>query len=164
MFKVDATDLRWLENMDEQNDLCLHGKAVAIIGDETLEYDATVSSTALYLLKSLTENHVIYHDNPMLPCCGHSMYANEKLNNVDIVGCSNGIDWSITHTSEGIEVVTDAGNKTVIGLEDYKKNVYSFVDMIEDYYNKSLPKTLPDDKVDRDGYIAFWNEWRRRRL
>ena len=25
------------------------------------------------------------------------------------------------------------------------------------------PKELPENEIDRSGYIAFWNEWRRRR-
>ena len=40
------------------------------IGNEVLEREATVSATVLYFLKTLTEDHLIYEDNPMLPCCG----------------------------------------------------------------------------------------------
>lgn len=39
-----------------------HAHAVARIGDETLEYEATVSATALYLLKSLREDHQAYEE------------------------------------------------------------------------------------------------------
>ncbi|HLR35254.1 MAG TPA: hypothetical protein VK071_08020 [Tissierellales bacterium] len=34
--------------------------------------------------------------------------------------------------------------------------------MVEDYYKKSSNKILPEDEFERDGYIAFWNEWNRR--
>ena len=51
MFSIDVTDLHWLKDVPEKEDLCLHGHAVAKIGEEVFEYDATVSSTALYLLK-----------------------------------------------------------------------------------------------------------------
>ena len=34
---------------------------------EKFHIDATVSATALYLLKTLTEEHIIYEDNQMLP-------------------------------------------------------------------------------------------------
>lgn len=31
----------------------------------------------------------------MLPCCGFFYIPNEKLDNATILGCPNGIDWSI---------------------------------------------------------------------
>lgn len=34
---------------------------------EKFHIDATVSATALYLLTTLTEEHIIYEDNQMLP-------------------------------------------------------------------------------------------------
>ena len=64
MFSITAYNLHWMEGIDPTEDLCLHGNAKAIIGHEILEYDdATVSSTALYLLKSLKEDHKIYESN-----------------------------------------------------------------------------------------------------
>jgi len=163
MFEINVTNLAWLENVNEETDLCLHGKAVAKIGDETFEYDATVSATALYLLKSLTEDHVIHHTNQMLPCCGFSIYANQNMDNVDICGCPNGVDWSVIHVGSDVKITTASGKETMVRLDEYRKSVYSFVDKIEEYYTKSTPKVLPKDKVDREGYIAFWNEWHRHR-
>ncbi len=47
MFSISVSDFHWMEEVDPAEDLCLHGKAKAIIGDEVLVYDnATVSSTA----------------------------------------------------------------------------------------------------------------------
>ena len=64
MFSISVSNLHWMEEVDSIEDLCLHGNAKAIIGHEVLEYDdATVSSTALYLLKSLKEDHKIYESN-----------------------------------------------------------------------------------------------------
>jgi len=163
MFEINATNLTWLENVDEETDLCLHGKAVAKIGDEIFEDDATVSATALYLLKSLTEDHLIHKGNQMLPCCGFSIYANEDKTAVDICGCPNGTDWSIIHVGDDVKIITDSGQETIIGLDEYKISVYSFADKIKEYYEKSTPKVLPKDKVDREGYIVFWNEWHWRR-
>ena len=68
-FLVDVTDLYWIDgSADNADDLCLHGHAIVYIGNERLEFDATVSATALYLLKTLTEEHIIHEDNQMLPC------------------------------------------------------------------------------------------------
>lgn len=58
--------------------------------------------------KDNSENHIIYTDNQMLPCCGHFMIPNETLDNVTISGCPNGIDWSVIHD----------GNSVILELED----------------------------------------------
>lgn len=164
MFKIDVNDLSWLcATEDTSKDLCLHGNVVAYIGEKKLEYEATVSATALYLLKSLTENHLIYEDNQMLPCCGFTLIADDKLENVVISGCPNGIDWSIIHEKKNVRLILDDGVQTLIPIREYKKEVLQFVDKIEQFYESSKPKKLPEDEFERNGYIAFWNEWKRRK-
>lgn len=163
IFKISADDLHWLEGSDEREDLCLHGHAVAIIGNETLEYDCAVSATALYLLKTLTENHEIDKDNQILPCCGFSIIADESLSNVTIIGCPNGIDWSVFHEEDNIKIILRNGHEEIIPLNDYKKEVFEFADIIENFYQTSLPKILPKNEYDRNGYLTFWKEWHRRR-
>ncbi len=164
-FSINADDLCWIGgDKDDPEDLCLHGHAVAVIGDRKLEYDATVSATVLYLLKSLTEDHIINQDNQMLPCCGFS-YApiDSKWKNIWIVGCPNGIDWSVIHEGDSVRLVLDDGTEEVIPMDEYRKEVFRFADEIEDFYHSCSPKVLPEDDYDRNGYIAFWNEWHRRR-
>ena len=164
-FSIDADNLSWINgSKDDPEDLCLHGHAAATIGDRKFEYDAAVSAAALYLLKTIEENHIIHQDNQMLPCCGFFIVANEALDNVVIIGCPNGIDWSVLHNSDGfVTLVTDDGTEEVIPLADYKAEVYKFADKIESFYSSCSPKILPKDPFDRNGYIAFWNEWHRRR-
>ena len=88
IFKIDVEDLGWINGVDDDpNDLCLHGHAVVYIGERRLEYDATVSATALYLLKSLTEDHIINEDIQILPCCGFFYIPDKSLDNVVISGC-----------------------------------------------------------------------------
>ena len=54
-FSIEAKKLGWSNGRrDEPEDLCLHGTAIAYIGDVKLEYEATVSATALYLGLSLS--------------------------------------------------------------------------------------------------------------
>ena len=163
MFSIDAVNLHWLEGAKEEVDLCLHGKAIAQIGDEHFEYDATVSSTALYLLKSLTEDHVMGQSNRILPCCGFSMFANEDLSSVEICGCNNGIDWSVLHEKDSVVLVTESGNRVEISTDEYRQTVFAFADKLENFYKSATPKVLPTDEFDRNGYIAFWNEWTARR-
>ena len=161
MFSISVSNLHWMEGVDSTEDLCLHGNAKAIIGHEVLEYDdATVSSTALYLLKSLKEDHKIYESNQMLPCCGFFMIANEELSKVDICGCPNGVDWSVLHENGNVVLVTEAGERTEILFEEYKTTVFAFADQVEAFYNAAANKKLPEGEFDRNGYIAFWNEWK----
>ena len=164
IFKIDADDLGWVKGAeDDPNDLCLHGHAVAYIGERRLEYHATVSATALYLLKSLTEDHIIYEDNQILPCCGFFYIPNKSLDNVVISGCPNGIDWTIKH-EDGCVVLTLAdGTEERVSMEEYKGEVLKFADKIEDFYNRCKPKVISSDEFYGDGYTAFWNEWHRRR-
>ena len=163
-FQIDTTDLYWIDgSMDNPEDLCLHGHAIAYIGEEKLEYDCTVSATALYLLKTLTEDHIIHEDNQMIPCCGHFYVPDAKLENVTISGCGNGIDWTVKHSGKDVVLTLENGRKEIIPLEEYKQEVYRFVDKIEEFYKLCSPKKLPEDSFSCDGYIAFWNEWHRRR-
>lgn len=99
----------------------------------------------------------------MLPCCGFFLIADEKLENVCISGCLNGIDWSVIHDGENVRLILEDGSATVVSLSEYKKEVYKFADKVEAFYKSSEPRELPKDEFDRNGYIAFWNEWYRRR-
>ncbi len=164
MFCIDVSNLHWLEGVNETEDLCLHGTAVVTIGEEHFEYHATVSSTALYLLKSLSEDHKIHESNQMLPCCGFFMIANETLSKVEILGCPNGIDWSVLHENGEIVLITEAGNITKLSPDEYQRTVFSFVDKIEAFYKQSAPKKTPKDEFEKNGYIAFWNEWKEIRM
>lgn len=165
MFSISVSNLHWLgEGSEQAEDLCLHGDAVVHIGDECFEYSATVSSTALYLLKSLTEDHITRKGTQkMLPCCGFNMFADESLSTVDILGCDNGIDWSVIHKNDYVILITHSEKETRIPLDEYKQIVFAFADEIEAFYKNSASKVVPDDLFDRNGYIAFWNEWNRRR-
>lgn len=159
LFTIDTDHLHWLDDSDE--DICLHGHAVALIGNERFEYDAAVSATGLYLLKSLTEDHVIHEDNQMLPCCGHFLLPDGD--NVCILGCTNGIDWSVLHDDNRICIVTESGQRVKLSLDAYVKEVVRFADRIEAFYSSAKPRKLPEDLFERDAYSIFWKEWRRRR-
>ena len=161
MFSIEVSNLHWMDGVKQAEDLCLHGDTIAVIGDEVLKYDdATVSSTALYLLKSIKENHKIYESNQMLPCCGFFMIANETLSKVDICGCPNGVDWSVLHENDDVILITETGKRTVIPIDEYRKTVFAFADLIESFYNNAKDKIIPEDEFDRNGYVAFWNEWK----
>ena len=163
-FNIEASDLIWIcDNPDDPEDLCLHGHVRAEIGEKVLEDVGTVSATALYLLKTLTEDKLMYpNDLQMIPCCGHFMIADEDLTSVTIAECNNGTDWSTIHTADGVKIILPTGEETLIPLEEYRAAVIAFADSIEAFYQSCTPKKL-EDEFERNGYIAFWNEWHRRR-
>lgn len=165
MFYIDADDFCWINGgFDDPKDLCLHGSAEAVIGDETFKYNCTVSSTVLYLLKSLTQDHIIYKENQMLPCCGHSLFINDDRKTVEVIRCSNGIDWSVIHKDGEIMLVTESGNEVFVDYEDYKRQVFEFADKVEAFYNSCKPKDLSEcDNYDKTAYKIFWQEWHYRR-
>ncbi len=99
----------------------------------------------------------------MLPCCGFFMLPSDDLMKVTIVGCAYGIDWSVIHDGDNVRLVLEDGKEEVVTMTDYREEVYRFADKIEAYYEACPPKKIPKGEFDRDGYVAFWNEWHRRR-
>ena len=163
MFRIDVTDFEWIDGPeDDPKDLCLHGKVTAYIGDEILEDHGTVSASALYLLRSLTQDHKTGEENQMIPCCGHFMVANDELTEVWISGCPYGTDWLVEQVSGGVKITTDSGKETFVPMDEYRAEVFRFADKVEAFYKGCLPKK-PHDEFSRNGYTAFWNEWHRRR-
>lgn len=163
-FKLYVDNFSWInERKDDPKDLCLHGHATAIIGNTKLEYTATVSAAALCLLRSITENHIINEDTQMFPCCGHTLIPNEDLSEVYIIGCDCGIDWTVLHENERIKIILEHGETIFVDLHEYRNEIFQFADQLEKYYKSCSPKILPKDEFDKNGYLAFWNEWYRRR-
>lgn len=164
MFKIKGTNLHWMDGLDESLDLCLHGDAEVQIGGERLTHENTaVSATALYLLKSLTEDHIYGEDNQMLPCCGHFMVPNDALTEVRIIGCPNGVDWSVIHENGQVRLITESKREAVVSFDEYREAVFAFADEIESFYKNSKEKVFIKCEEDRESYPIFWEEWRRRR-
>ena len=163
-FSISAGSYHWINGeADEPGDYCLHGLAAAVIGDERFEYDCTVSAAALYLLKTLSEDHIMGEDNQLLPCCGFFLCPDERGENVAIVGCGNGADWSVLHEGGSVRLITASGRETSVPLGDYAREVCRFADEVAAYYAACSPKPEPGDEFERRGWAAFRREWERRR-
>lgn len=163
-FSIEAGGFSWIEeDEDDPLDLCAHGHVEVHVGTRTLAYDCCVSSSALRMLKTLTEDHRRGgEDAQMLPCCGHFMVADETLEHVWVDGCGNGVDYDVLHPEDTVLLVTEDGEEFRVSPEDYRREVVAFARQVEGFYSASSPKVLPEDEFDRNGYLAFWNEWRRR--
>ena len=111
-FEIQILDLHWIKNEDDAKDLCAHGHVNVRIANEIIankySLDVTLSSTALYLMRTIQCDYKKGDfGSQLLPCCGHFFTANDKKDFVTIIGCPKGIDWTIIHT--------DYKNETYLG-------------------------------------------------
>jgi len=165
--EIRFSDLHWLEGQDDRTDLCVHGTAYVRIGTDVVceDPDLAVGAAALNLLRTLREEHAMSGSRDYLvPHCGHSMFALDGGENVVVLNCGHGADWTVRHAADGTIVHTsERGHEARIRRGDYEKMVFALADQVEAFYRDSAPKALPGDRADREGYEAFWREWRRRR-
>ena len=164
VFKIRADQFEWINgSKDDPQDLCLHGRVTVQFGDTILEDHGTVSATALYLLKTLTEDKLMQpYDIQMIPCCGYFLIANSDLTEVQISGCDTGTDWSTVHEGDSVRFILPTGQEEVVSRREYQYEVLDFAKSVKRYYDACTPKEIPEDEFDRNGYIAFWKEWHRR--
>lgn len=171
-FELKILELHWISDTNQNQDLCVHGKVFFRIGNEIISDkdagDFTLSSTALYLLRSLYSDYEWEkngYENQLLPCCGNFTYQpDENIDFVSILGCNIGIDWKIIHTANNkIKHISEKGSEAIIDFEKYKKLVFDFSDEVEEFYLKSEPKIFIDNDFEKNGYLAFWREWKKLR-
>ncbi|GAB3638706.1 hypothetical protein GCM10027422_42960 [Hymenobacter arcticus] len=163
-FDLQLIDLHWTQGGDDPDDKCAHGHVLVRIGSEIVAdattLDVTVSATALYLLRSLAADYLPdMFPSQLLPCCGHYWFLDNGPD-VLIMGCANGIDWTIMHVAGNLVRHTSAAGQEVLITENaYRRLVLAFADQVEQFYASSLPKNLPEDADDRQAYLAYWQEW-----
>ena len=174
-FKIEILKLHWLENYDDPDDRCLHGKIRVSIGSEIVAKNSdeeddwySLSAMALHLLRTLENNHTNKTQvaQCLIPTEGHHIDHKDNEFQVHIETAypmADGCNWWITHSENIITIETEKGNLTTIPFEVYKQQILNFVDRIEDFYKESRPKNLPENNYDREGYLKFWNEWNTRR-
>lgn len=165
-FSVMVENLRWIDGgRDGREDLCAHGDVTVLVGDMTLYDTCCASASAMRMLRTLSDAHAIEKSDTgqqMLPCCGFNLYADESLETVYISGCMYGVDYAVRHLGETVVIEAEDGRQYAVLFEDYRREVLNFARQVEAFYNQCPPRILPDDDFDRNGYIAFWNEWKRR--
>lgn len=160
-FEIRIKKLYWIDgSQDNKEDLCLHGDLEIRLNDQIVQYSPTVSVAGLRLLRSLFEDHQGGSGEQLFPCCGNTMLANEQVNRVEILGCDQGLDWSIKHEAGLVTIEADGNLKTTYYYLQYKKEVLNFIKQIEGFYKKAGERILPEDEIDREGYLAFWKEWK----
>jgi hypothetical protein len=161
LYELRLLDWFWVNgNKDDPDDLCLHGNVYVRIGNDVIadSYSCTVSASGLYLLRSIENDHTAECEH-MFPCCGHFMIPADDLASVNICGCPNGIQLLVTHSDSNVKLTTMAKSEISLPIDEYKAIVEEFVREIERVYEQNQ-RQLPTDEFDRNGYTAFWNEWR----
>jgi hypothetical protein len=171
-FHIGTLKLHWIDNSDEEIDLCAHGQVRVTIGTEIVvdkngqsEMHWTLSAMAMHLLRTLEQNHEPENvvGEHLIPCCGHHIDHLPNNSVVHIQGCMTGYNFWVKHNSNSVDLTTESGNSVTVDFEQYKNQVLRFVDGIEDFYRRSKKKVLPEDAYDRTGYLMFWEEWNSRK-
>lgn len=158
-FTIRGENFHWIDKAEDNvTDLCLHGHVTVAIGNTVLTGDGNVSAAALLLLKSLTEDHTP-GEIQMVPCCGHFWCPDEALENVTIIGCDTGLDWTITHENGAVRLTAMDGETVLVDKYAYLEEVLRFAENVDRYFSHCPPRVLPEDSFTRNGYVAFQNEW-----
>jgi len=169
MITLAPIRLHWIKDdgVDDPCDLCAHSPVRLEIDGDTLvapaDGNATVSAAAIFLLRTLERDHT--EQNPvgehLFPCCGHAMYDTGD-DDVVICGCPNGSNVYITHDGSTIRLAIHDGRSYAVSLDDWRRAVYEFADVVREFYDHSLPKT-PADETESAGFAKMMAEWSRRR-
>jgi hypothetical protein len=166
LFRLTASDFHWASSKaDDPDDLCLHGRAEALIGGECIVFDDTnLTAASLMLLRTLHEDHtVVDGDNQLFPHCGHAVFADpENPGRVVIICCPKGVDWNVRHDPDNPDFVVITTHKycdTFVDRVEYKRQVREFAASVKNFYSNSIVKHDPNDEAQRQGWAAFRQEW-----
>ncbi len=169
MIKIVVQEFQWVRGKeDDPEDQCAHGRVLFQVNDTIFvkpDDNWTVTTSALYLLRTITEDHTtenpVSETNFLFPCCGFSVWPAGERFEVLCMGCSNGVDVEITHHQGMVTIKSSAGSEEVSESE-WAAAVQGFVDSVQGFYKTSTPKAHIKDEYDRQGWAAFWKEWEER--
>lgn len=167
MIELVVQDFQWVKGPeDDPEDQCAHGRVFFKVNDMQFVKPEdgvwTVSASALYLLRTLTENHTaensVAEGNLLFPCCGFVVWPIVDRFTVVCLGCPNGIDLEIVHQGDMISITSSKGSE-IIQKSDWISAVLDFTDSVREFYQSSLPKADIVDAFENQGWAAFWQEW-----
>lgn len=167
MIQLIPTRLHWVKDdgNDDPCDLCAHSPVSFVIdGVPVITPDAgdfTVSAAAIYLLRSLEQNHTPERPvgEQLFPCCGHALYDTGS-DDVLIIGCPKGADVFVQHFAAGVELTTAAGESYRVPSTAWQQAVLEFSIRVKQFYDRSLSKKPA--KEDAEGFAKMMAEWKRR--
>jgi len=170
-FELKIIRQHWIKDdgLIDYQDLCSHGTVFIKIGNEILSSEDsgswTLSVAGLLLMRTLKSDYAIGDfGSQLIPCCGNFMYHNESGNKVEIIGCPNGINWSVTHNGFNVILTTEKGVATAVEITGYIKQILEFVNTVEAFYGNPKGKALTNDENESDAFKLFWKEWHELKL
>jgi hypothetical protein len=159
-FTVRVFDLHWLEGIDSEQDLCAHGSVEIVVdGHAATAHDLAVGAACVLLLRTLTADHEPDGDSHLFPHGGHAFLTDEQGWRRNI-NCDQGLPVSVRYYEDTVNVALSE-DSAQLPLRQWVDAVCRFCDEVERFYDESAPKRPPPE--DRQGYPAFWEEWRARR-
>ncbi|EMY14928.1 hypothetical protein LEP1GSC043_0104 [Leptospira weilii str. Ecochallenge] len=165
MIQIVFSDLHWLPQDDQADDLCAHDTVNVCIDNETISdvpnKEWTLSCAGLYLLRSLEHDyHPGDYGSQLIPCCSFDFIPQENWQfPVLMLGCSNGIEWHIKHERNAVTHTTLNGNSSTLALHEWISLVLTLTNQVEEFYRLSGPKKTISKELE-EGYSRFWSEWK----
>lgn len=166
-FSIDIINPHWIDNkVDNDFDTCSHGEFILTIGGHEIlnandKADWTTCTSVLQLLRGIEDDFTKSKNQIILHCSGLMMLS-----------CPVGIYWKLNH--DGSTVIIREIKKQLaiseidaikfpmvasIDLEEYKREVLNVAKKVKEFYNRSKPRVVSNDKYDIEEYKKFWNEF-----
>ena len=170
---LQPTAMCWITGAaDDRTDQCAHGDvaftidSISFVGGSDSE-GLTVSSAALFLLRTLTHDHTaaspVAEWSQLFPHCGFTAHPAAGRFPVVVHGCNVGIDINVTHTAGKIHLRGQDGTEATVAATEWRDAVVGFVDAVQAFYDAAPPRQPLDDSFEDEGWRAFWKEWGERR-
>lgn len=165
--RIQPVRLHWLAE-DSAGDLCAHAGVVVAVDDQPFitpaENDLAVSTGALHLLRTITDNHTPQAPRAehLIPHCGHFMVVDDESGAVVNVGCLHGANWWVRHEEAGVVLTREDGAEARVSEREWACAVAEFADAVDAFYATS-PTREPADEHDAAWFHALHREWRQRR-
>jgi hypothetical protein len=171
MIKLELINPHWINNSeDDANDQCAHGQILFQVNNSTIiapeDGDFTVSAAALFLLRTLEQNHTpdnpVCEENLLFPHCGHSVWPHNGKYDVICIGCDIGVDLRIDHDKNAKAISIIGKSTELVKLQEWKVSICKFVNQVQSFYQSSTTKIESEDEHERLGWRLFWKEWNSR--
>jgi len=164
--RIQPTGLHWLQ--DSPSDLCAHGGVVVTVDGQPFvtpaESDYAVSTGALHLLRTLSDNHTPQTPRAehLIPHCGHFMYMDDESGEVVNLGCPVGVNWWVRHGKAGVVLTREDGAEARVSAHEWARAVAEFADAVDVFFAASPARVLAGEH-EAEWFGAMRREWRQRR-
>jgi hypothetical protein len=121
-------------------------------------FDITVSAAALFLLRTLSDDHTseepVTHGNQLFPCCGFNVYPADGRFPAPIDGCPRGFDLDVVHSDGFVTIRDREGAAAVVAEAEWAAAVLGFVASVQAFHDASQRRLVVSERDD-DGWGVF---------